>query len=52
VDSLLLHELVHTVVLDHSPRFWKRLSEIDPKALEHRVAMRRAGTSVPAWADV
>jgi predicted metal-dependent hydrolase len=51
VDSLLLHELAHTQVLNHSPRFWRRLVELDPDAHEHRAAMREAGRLVPAWAD-
>ena len=28
IDYILLHELVHTEIKDHSARFWKRLDEI------------------------
>lgn len=51
VDALLLHELAHTRVLDHSARFWTLLLELDPDAAEHRAALKGAGRLVPAWAD-
>lgn len=51
VDALLLHELAHTRVLDHSPRFWALLGSVDPETLAHRHALRAAGASVPAWAE-
>ena len=28
IDYILLHELVHTEIKDHSPNFWKRLDEV------------------------
>ena len=28
IDYILLHELVHTQIKDHSPKFWKKLDEI------------------------
>jgi len=49
--AVLLHELVHLRVLDHSPRFWGELQTFDPDALLHRRALRHAGTYVPPWAD-
>ncbi len=51
VDALLLHELAHTRALNHSPGFWRILTELDPRAHEHRVALKNAGRLVPAWAD-
>lgn len=50
-DALICHELAHTRVLDHSPRFWAYLSLLDPNALAHRAELRRAGRFVPAWAE-
>lgn len=32
-DYVILHELCHLDVLDHSDRFWRRVSEFDPKYL-------------------
>jgi hypothetical protein len=52
VRSLMLHELAHTLVLDHSARFWTTLERHDPNAQEHRRQMRAAGNLVPEWADV
>ncbi len=46
---ILLHELCHTRELNHSPRFWKELFRVDPEALRHDKAMRRAWKYIPAW---
>lgn len=51
VRTLMLHELVHTLVMDHSARFWGTLATYDPEALENRAQMREAGRFVPPWAD-
>lgn len=51
VDALVLHELAHLRVLDHSPRFWSLLATLDPASLEHRAALKSAGDLVPVWAD-
>lgn len=50
--ALVLHELAHLRIMDHSPRFWSFLASLDPHALEHRAQLRQAGDLVPAWADV
>lgn len=49
--SLVLHELAHLKVMDHSPRFWGLLATLDPQALEHRAQLKHATDLVPAWAD-
>lgn len=51
VDAVILHELVHTVVPDHSPRFWSELARYDPNSLAHRASLRDAARLIPAWAD-
>ena len=28
IDYILLHELVHTEIKNHGPKFWRRLNEI------------------------
>jgi hypothetical protein len=51
LDALVLHELAHLRVLDHSQRFWTQLLALDPDAHAHREALRRASEFVPPWAD-
>lgn len=46
---ILLHELCHTRELNHSARFWKEMFKVEPDALRHDKAMRRAWKHVPAW---
>lgn len=50
VDHILLHELCHTVVPDHSRHFWALLERYDPDCAQHRRALRRAHDCVPDWA--
>lgn len=49
--SVVLHELAHTMVMDHSPAFWQTLERYDRDALAHRRELRGAGAHVPPWAD-
>jgi len=51
VRALMLHELAHIRVMDHSRRFWDVLGALDPSAHEHRSQMRGASRLVPAWAE-
>ena len=51
VTALMLHELAHTRVLNHSVRFWDVLAQLDPTYEMHRAALRDATRLVPAWAD-
>ena len=51
VRALMLHELAHTRVMNHSQRFWSELAALDPAAHEHRAQMRDAARLVPPWAD-
>lgn len=51
VDALILHELAHLRVLDHSPAFWRTLAALDPDARRHRTELRTAVALIPPWAD-
>lgn len=49
-EYVLLHELCHTRHLDHSPRFWSLLQQLDPDWEKKRKALRGgAWQYVPAW---
>lgn len=43
VDSVVVHELVHLIVLSHSRAFWNRVAAIDPAYVAHRRWLRDHG---------
>lgn len=46
---VLLHELCHTVEMNHSPRFWATVRRFEPDLDSMRVEMRQAWAHVPDW---
>jgi hypothetical protein len=50
VRFVFIHELCHTVRMDHSPRFWKLVEEREPETAALRKQLRAANALVPAWA--
>ncbi len=47
VDYVIVHELAHLAVADHSPRFWRRVAEVLPDYEAHRRWLRdRGGTLI------
>jgi predicted metal-dependent hydrolase len=36
IDYVIIHELMHLVELDHSPRFWQLVKEADPEHKKHK----------------
>ena len=51
VRCVLLHELCHTKVMNHSPRFWALLAGFVPEYKGIRMRMRLAWKRVPAWVE-
>ena len=41
IDYVLLHELVHTMHMDHGPEFWTTLERVVPGAKQHRTTIRK-----------
>lgn len=50
VRYVLIHELVHTIQLDHSPKFWELVRERVPNSKELNRESKKAWAHVPPWA--
>lgn len=48
---VILHELSHSVHMNHSPDFWKLLESFDPDSKRHDRALSDAGRFLPAWLE-
>ena len=48
VDYVVVHELCHLRVLDHSPRFWATVEAVQPDYRERRAALRQVGLLIDA----
>lgn len=49
VGHVLLHELCHSVHMDHSARFWSLVRSHDPACDSHRRLLRVAAKQLPPW---
>lgn len=47
---VLIHELCHTVQLNHSTKFWRLVAIFDPEWKQHSREIRRAEKWMPHWA--
>lgn len=52
IRALILHELVHTLEMNHSSAFWAALRTYDANADQHQRQLKDAGRFVPPWAEL
>jgi len=51
VSYIVIHELCHTVHLNHSPNYWAFLSSFEPNCKTLDKEMKGAGRLVPRWVN-
>lgn len=52
VRYLFIHELCHTLYLDHSRRFWQLVTKIEPRARVLDAQLGESWKKVPPWVEV
>jgi len=50
VRCVVAHELCHTAHLNHGPRFWSLLDQIEPEHRRFHHELRRSSQRIPSWA--
>jgi predicted metal-dependent hydrolase len=49
IDYVLMHELTHTVQMNHGPEFWKLLTSLEPKARQLSKQLRSHQPVIGNW---
>lgn len=52
VRYLIIHELSHMRVLDHSPRFWRVVGKFEPHWQKLDAALGESWRDIPAWVEM
>lgn len=50
-EHIMLHELCHTVHMNHSQQFWALLSQVDPHTSQHHPQSRQFKTVTTQWLE-
>ena len=50
-DHVIVHELCHTIHMDHSSDFWDLVTRFDPQCKTHKAALKQGDTWIPAWVE-
>jgi predicted metal-dependent hydrolase len=50
-DHIIIHELCHTVFMDHSPKFWRLVASFDSEWKQHSKTVKRAEKYIPPWSE-
>lgn len=46
---VMIHELCHTLFLNHSEQFWSKVAEFDPAFRMHKRELRKVDQYIPEW---
>lgn len=49
IDYVIMHELAHTVHMDHGPNFWQLLCSMEPRARDISKQLKRHQPTVGTW---
>lgn len=49
VRHVMLHELTHTIHMNHSNAFWQFLEKLDPLSKKHDAMLNPASNNLPEW---
>jgi predicted metal-dependent hydrolase len=52
IDYVLLHELAHTVEMNHGPDFWRLLTSMEPRARDLSRTLRKHQPAIGTWPRV
>ena len=51
MQHVLLHELCHTIHMNHSERFWKLVAKFDTAWQEHEKLLKNSEHWIPSWVE-